>query len=238
MAEITLHATPRPPQGTRPARRLRGEGKVPGVVYGLGADPITLTVEWRELRAALITEQGLNAVINLEIDGQRTPTLLKDMQRHAVRRNVLHVDFIRVDLDKTVDVEVPISLEGEAEAVNREGGVVDQVLTALLITAKPADIPSGLTVSITGLTIGDARRVSDISLPAGVTTPIDPDDPVVTASHGVTEAELDAAAAEVAGDTGEDAELEEGAEEGDEVDEGEGAEDGDAAEGADGGDEG
>ena len=150
MAEIILTATPRPPQGTRPARRLRGEGKIPGVVYGLGADPITLTVEWRELRAALITEQGLNAVIHLEIDGDRTPTLVKDMQRHPVRRNVLHVDFIRVDLDKTVDVEVPIHLEGEAEAVTREGGVVDQVLRPSLITAKPADIPSGLTIDITG----------------------------------------------------------------------------------------
>ena len=203
MAEIILTATPRPPQGTRPARRLRGEGKIPGVVYGLGADPVTLTVEWRELRAALVTEQGLNAVINLEIDGDRTPTLVKDMQRHPVRRNVLHVDFIRVDLDKTVDVEVTIHLEGDAELVSREGGVVDQVLQALLITAKPADIPSGLTVDISGLEIGEALRVSDIVLPDGVTTPIDPDDPVVTASHGISDAELEAAEAEVAGDEGE-----------------------------------
>lgn len=231
MAEIILQATPRPPQGTRPARRLRAEGKVPGVVYGLGVDPITLTVEWRELRAALITEQGLNAVINLEIDGSRTPTLVKDMQRHAVRRNVLHIDFIRVDLDKTVDVEVSISLEGEAEYVYREGGVVDQVLQALHITAKPADIPSGLTVDISGLRIGDALRVSDIALPEGVTTHVDPEDPVVTASHGVSEADLVAAEAEVAGDTG----VAEG-----EAAEGEGGEDaeasdagGDAGEGGD-----
>lgn len=225
MAEIILQATPRPPQGTRPARRLRGEGKVPGVVYGLGADPVTLTVQWRELRAALITEQGLNAVINLEIDGSRTPTLLKDMQRHPVRRNVLHVDFIRVDLDKTVDVEVAISLEGEAELVSREGGVVDQTLQALLITAKPADIPAGLTIDISGLRIGDALRVGDISLPAGVTTHVDPGDPVVTASHGASDAQ-------VAGDAGvgEAAEAE-AAEAGDEGAAGEGHE-------AEGGDEG
>jgi large subunit ribosomal protein L25 len=232
MAEIILTATPRPPQGTRPARRLRGEGKIPGVVYGLGADPITLTVAWRELRAALITEQGMNAVINLEIEGDRTPTLVKDMQRHPVRRNVLHVDFIRVDLDKTVDVEVTIHLVGEAEAVSREGGVVDQVLQALQITAKPADIPAGLTVDISNLVIGEAMRVRDITLPEGVTTPVDSDDPVVTASHGVSEAELEAAEAEVAGDAGEAAEGEaaegEGAE-GAEAD----AEGGDAAEGGD-----
>jgi len=121
MAEIILHATPRPPQGTRPVRRLRAEGKIPGVVYGLGGDPITLSVEWRDLRAALITQQGLNAVIHLDIDGTTTPTLVKDIQRHKVRRDVLHVDFIRVDLDKTVDVEVQIHLHGEAETVAHGG---------------------------------------------------------------------------------------------------------------------
>jgi large subunit ribosomal protein L25 len=214
MAEIILHATPRPPQGTRPARRLRAEGKVPGVVYGLGADPMTLSVEWRELRAALVTEQGLNAIIHLELEGERMPTLVKDMQRHKVRRDVLHVDFIRVDLDKTVDVEVPIHLVGEAEAVTRENGVIDQTLTALLITAKPGDIPSQLTVDISELEIGSAKRVSDIELPAGVTTPVDPDEAVVTASRGISEEELEAAMAEVAGEPeeGEAPEEAEGAE--------------------------
>jgi large subunit ribosomal protein L25 len=238
MAEIILHATPRPPQGTRPARRLRGEGKVPGVVYGLGGEPITLSVDWRDLRAALVTEQGLNAVIHLDIDGSTTPTLVKDIQRHKVRRDVLHVDFIRVDLSKTVDVEVPVHLEGEAEAVTRDDGVVDQVLTALLITAKPDDIPSGLTIDISGLEIGSALRVSDIVLPAGVTTPVDPDDAVVTASHGVSEEELEAAEAEVAGEPEEGAEAEEAAEgEGAEAAEGEGAE-APAAEAGEGGTDG
>ncbi len=231
MAEIILHATPRPPQGTRPARRLRGEGKVPGVVYGLGGDPITLTVDWRELRAALVTEQGLNAVIHLDIEGSTTPTLVKEMQRHPVRRNVLHVDFLRVDLSKTVDVEVPITLEGEAELVTRENGVVDQMLTALLITAKPADIPASLSVDISGLEIGHALRVSDITLPAGVTTSVDPDEAVVAAQHGVSEAELEAAESEAAGEGEEGAEPEEGAE-------GEGAADGGDEAPAEGGSDG
>ena len=223
MAEIILHATPRPPQGTRPARRLRSEGKVPGVVYGLGGDPVTLTVDWRELRAALVTEQGLNAVIHLDIDGATTPTLVKDIQRHKVRRDVLHVDFIRVDLDKTVDVEVQIHLHGEAELVSREGGVVDQVLTSLHITAKPADIPSELTIDISGLEIGSALRVGDIVLPAGVTTSVDSEDPVVTASRGITEEELESAEAEAAGEVAEGDEAAEGA--------------GDAAEASEGGGE-
>src|SRR3546814_14236763 len=113
------------------------------------------------------------------------------MQRHKVRRDVLHVDFIRVDLDKTVDDEVPIVIEGEAELVTRENGVVDQVLTALLITAKPADIPSQLVIDISPLEIGNALRVSHLTLPAGVTTPVDPEEAVVAATHGVTEEELE-----------------------------------------------
>lgn len=218
MAEIILHATPRPPHGTRTARRLRAEGKVPGVVYGLGGDAIPLTVDWRDLRATLVTEQGLNAVIHLDIDGSTTPTLVKDIQRHKVRREVLHVDFIRVDLSKTVDVEVQIHLHGEAEAVARGGGVVDQVLTSLLITAKPADIPSELTVDISGLEIGSALRVSDIVLPAGVTTSVDPEEAVVTAVHGVSDVEFEAAEAEAASEpeAGAEAEEAEGAAAGDE----------------------
>jgi large subunit ribosomal protein L25 len=237
MAEIKLHASHRAPEGTRSVRRLRGEGKVPGVVYGLGGDPIPLTVDWRELRAALVTEQGLNAVIHLELEGEATPTLVKEMQRHPVRRNVLHVDFIRVDLNKPVDVEVQITLEGEAEAVTRENGVVEQTMTALLITAKPNDIPAGLTIDISSLEIGHALHVSDIQLPAGVTTSIDPTETVVTAQHGVSEADLVA--------EGEEGEGEEGAEgaEG-EAAEGEpaaaegGGESGGGDEGAAGGDEG
>jgi len=210
MAEIiTLQATPRPPQGTRPARRLRAEGKVPGVVYGLGGDPVTLSVDWRELRAALVTEQGLNAVIHLEIDGERTPTLVKEIQRHKVRRDVLHIDFIRVDLSKPVDVEVPVHLHGEAEAVLAEDGVVDQVLTALLITAKPDDIPAELTIDISDLEIGSAKRVGDIVLPAGVTTNVDPEEAVVTASHQVVELPEPGEGEEAEGEA---AEGEEGAE--------------------------
>jgi large subunit ribosomal protein L25 len=213
MAEIKLHASPRAPQGTRSVRRLRGEGKIPGVVYGLGGDPVTLTVDWRELRAALVTDQGLNAVIHLDIDGASTPTLVKDMQRHPVRRNVLHVDFLRVDLDKTVDVEVAISLEGDPELVNRDNGVVEQTLTSLLITAKPNDIPSGLTVDISGLEIGGALRVSDITLPAGVTTSVDPEEQVVAAHRGISDEEFEAAESEAAGEVeGEEGEATEAAE--------------------------
>jgi large subunit ribosomal protein L25 len=236
MAEITLTATPRPPQGTRPARRLRNEGKVPGVVYGMGVDPIPLSVEWRELRAALVTEQGINAVIHLEVDGERTPTLVKEIQRHPVRRNVLHVDFIRVDLNKPVDVDVPIHLEGEAEAVAREGGVIDQTLTALAIHAKPSDIPAGLSVDISDLEIGGSKHVSDILLPEGVTTSVEPEETVVTASFQVVEIPEPEEGEEVEGEEGAEGEEAEG--EGGEAAEGDGSDAGAGDAGESGGDQG
>jgi large subunit ribosomal protein L25 len=159
------------------------------------------------------------------------------MQRHPVRRNVLHVDFIRVDLNKPVDVEVQITLEGEAEAVTRENGVVEQTMTALLITAKPNDIPAGLTIDISSLEIGHALHVSDIQLPAGVTTSIDPTETVVTAQHGVSEADLVAESEEGEGEEGAEGAEGEAAEGEPAAAEG-GGESGGGDEGAAGGDEG
>jgi large subunit ribosomal protein L25 len=218
MAEIIkLTASPRAAQGTRPSRRLRAEGKVPGVLYGLGSDPQPVTVPWRELRTALTTEQGLNAVIHLELEGSSSPTLVKDMQRHPVRRDVLHVDFLRVDLDKEVEVEVQIVLEGDALKVSQADGMVEQTLNALLVSAKPDAIPPQITVDISDLEIGDAIRVGDLELPAGVETPVDPEEPIVSGQHGITEEDLETDAV---------AEVPEEAAEGEEeaAEEGEGAE--------------
>ena len=182
MAEITLQASTGRTTSSRPSGRLRAEGKVPGVVYGLGQDPQSVSVVWRDLRGALTGEAGLNALIDLEIDGASGDlVIVKALQRHPVRRDVLHVDFLRVSRDQAISVEVPVVLHGEAAAV-REGGVVDQGLYFLHVAAKPADIPNEITVDITGLSIGDAIRVGDLQLPAGATTDVDPEETVVSAS--------------------------------------------------------
>jgi large subunit ribosomal protein L25 len=187
MAEITLKATTGRALGTGPAKRLRAEGKIPAVVYGLGADPIPVAVDWRPLREALTTEAGLNALIDLDIDGDVALTIVKELQRHPIRRDVLHIDFLRVSADAAITVDVPVVLTGEAKAVASENGVVDQVLTSLAISAKPADIPNEITVDIADLQIGEAIRVGDLALPSGVTTDVDPEDAVVNASHGQSE---------------------------------------------------
>ena len=222
MAEIKLHATTGRAKGNGPSRRIRAEGKVPAVVYGLAAEPVAITVEWRPLRAALTTEAGLNALIDLEVDGKTDLTIIKEMQRHPIRGDVMHVDFLRVDPDATITVDVPIVLEGEAKQVTDEGGTVDQVLFALSVNAKPADIPNELTVDISGLTLADPIRVSDLTLPAGVTTDVDPDEAIASGQIIAAEPEP-----EVEGAEGEEGEAAEGE-----------AAEGDAEAAADGGDEG
>lgn len=182
MAEITLKAQSGRPTGTRPSKRLRAEGRIPGVVYGQGSEATAVSVDWRELRQALSTDAGLNALIDLDLDGDTRLSIVKEFQRDPVRRTVSHVDFLLISRDEAILVEVPIVLEGEAESVYREDGMVDQVLTLLPLRAKPADIPNEITFDISGLALGDTVRVSDLALPAGVEVDLEHDEPVVTTS--------------------------------------------------------
>src|SRR5688572_77482 len=151
MAEITLHADTGRPTGSRASGRLRAEGKVPGTVYGLQKDPASVSVVWRDLRHVLTGEAGLNALIDLEISGSTELVIVKEMQRHPVRRDVLHVDFLRVSRDQEITVEVPVVLHGEATEVLTHDGQVDQALYHLAISAKPADIPNEIGIDISGL---------------------------------------------------------------------------------------
>ena len=164
--------------GTRPSRRMRREGNVPATLYGLGKDAETISVAWRELRRVLTTDAGVNAFIHLEVDGRRQATLVKEIQRHPVRRDVIHVDFLRVDPKVTLDVEVAIELTGEAEAVTRAGGIVQQLLHSLVVSTRPDNIPNSLELDVSELTLNGDLRVRDLVLPAGVTTGADPDEVV------------------------------------------------------------
>lgn len=196
MAEIVLTADVGRPTGSSASRRLRAQGKIPAVVYGSEVEAQAVTVDWRELRQALTTEMGVNAVITLSMNGDRHLTIVKDLQRHPVRRDVLHVDFLVVQRNKPVQADVPIVLEGEPTRVLQEKGVVDQSLHALTITALPADIPASLSIDISEMEIGDTFTVADITLPSGVTTDVDPEHPVASAQITREAVAEEAAAAE------------------------------------------
>ena len=185
--------------GTRPSRRIRREGNVPATLYGLGQDAQTIAVAWRELRRVLTTDAGVNAFIHLEVDGRRQATLVKEIQRHPVRRDVIHVDFLRVDPKTKLDVEVSIELTGEAESVTRAGGIVQQLLHSLVVSTRPDNIPNSLELDVSGLTLDGDLRVRDIVLPDGVTTDTDPDDVVaqglITSAGAAADTEESGAAA-------------------------------------------
>jgi len=179
--DVTLTAETGRPLGSRSSRRLLRDGKVPGVVYGLDQDTVPVAVEWPNLRAALTTEAGLNALITLEVDGNEDLTIIKDLQRDPVRRDVVHVDFLRVSRDVEIEVEVPIVLEGTAEKVEREDGTVAHLLFTLSVYAKPGSIPNELTIDVSEMELHDSIRVADLNLPSGVRTEIDEDEVVVSA---------------------------------------------------------
>lgn len=215
MPDITLVAKPRDTKGgSRAAGRLRAEDLIPAVVYGRGSDPRSVSVARRELRHVLTGEAGMNALITLDVEGDSLLTIVRDVQRHPVRNNVTHVDFILVSLDEAITVDVPIHLEGEAIEVVRADGAIDQQLFSLQVKAKPGNIPNEFRVDISGLHVGDTVRVGDLQLPSGASTEVDTEEPVVVASFNTAALEVEAAdveAAEEAVDEGGDVAEAEGA---------------------------
>lgn len=179
MPEISLAADTGRRPGSSDTRRLRGAGRIPGVVYGHGQDPMPVSVDARALRAALNTDAGLNALLDLSVDGTSHLTLAREIQRHPVRNTVTHVDFLVVRRDEVIAAEVPIELTGEAVKVHRGDGVVDQQLFTLAIHATPDKIPNLIEVDLTELEIGQTIRVGDLPLPEGVTADLDEDAAVV-----------------------------------------------------------
>jgi len=190
MPDITLATEPRRELGSRPAGRLRREGKVPAVVYGLGADTVSVTVPSRELQHILAGESGANTLITLNVDGESVLTLARQIHRHPTRGELVHVDFIRIRRDVAVSAEIPVHLLGEATGV-RDGGLLEQLLFQLTVEAMPGNIPVSIEIDVSDLAIGDQLRVEDIPLPAGVETQAEPDFVVaqVAAPPVVTEAE-------------------------------------------------
>ena len=179
MAEISVVAEARFDRGTRPARRLRAAGKIPGVIYGHGTEPIAVAVEARALRTALTSDAGLNALIDMAVGSSRHLVVARELQRNPVRGTVSHVDFQVVRRDEVITAEVPITLVGEAVEVAHGDGRVEQQLFALTIKAFPSDIPTSMEVDVSGLILGGVIKVGDLSLPKGVVADVDPDAPVV-----------------------------------------------------------
>ena len=196
--DATLVAQPRKDIGKGPSGRVRRQGLVPAVVYGLGQDTVPVSVPSRELVHILAGAAGANTLITLKVDGSDQLALARQIQKHPVKGTLLHVDFIRVRADQEIQADVPVHLLGEAEGV-KNGGVLEQALFTVSIEAKPADIPNALEVDISSLDIGGAVHVSDLVVPRGVKLNHEPEELVAqVAAPRVAEEEAAPAEGEAA----------------------------------------
>jgi len=180
--DIVLVADTKRPTGSRESRRLRHTGRIPAVVYGRGLTAVPVSVDARALRSALSTSAGRNAVFELDVDGTHHLAMAKVVDHHPVRHTIAHVDFLVIDRNERVTADVPITVVGEALAVLREGGAVEQVLHALTLNMLPGAIPDAIEVDVSELQPGGTIRVADLRLPTGVTTLSDTEAPVVSAA--------------------------------------------------------
>ena len=163
-----LALTPRDTSGgSRATRRLRRTGQVPGVLYGGEGEPVSFTVDARELRHALAAR---GAVLDLQLEGGSTPAVLKDAQYHPVRGETMHIDLLRVRLDVAIHATVSVELTGADEAPGVvQGGVLDQITREVNVEALPNDIPETITFDVSKMEINDTLYLSSLAAPKGVT---------------------------------------------------------------------
>jgi large subunit ribosomal protein L25 len=187
--KLTISA--REASNSRATRRLRRTGQVPGVLYGGDDGALPFAVDERELRHALAAQ---GAVVELELDGKAQPAVLKDAQRHPVRGETLHVDFLRVRLDVAIHAVVALELVGGDDAPGvKEGGVLEHVTREVNIEALPTDIPERLELDVSQMQVNDTLTLSAVTPPQGVTILDDVEETVVaTLTPPRLQAELDA----------------------------------------------
>jgi large subunit ribosomal protein L25 len=194
MASAQLSASVRDNGGKGIARKLRSAGNVPAIVYGHGREPQPLSINNRELEKLLDHIVAESTVIDLAIDGKTSRTLIREIQRHPFKRQILHVDFQELVAGEKVVVRLPIVLVGVPDGVRMDGGILDQTMRELEVEVDPSNIPNHVELDVTKLVIGSSIHVRDIPLPEGVEIAGDEDASVCVVS--APRAAVEAAAAE------------------------------------------
>ena len=177
--ETVLKATAREGRGKGPARRLRAEGKVPGVLYGHGVEPVAISLSSQDLLHFFHATHGAAMVVDLEIDGTVHLAIPREIQRDHLRGRYVHIDFLEVRRDEKVRMSVEIHETGEAPGV-KTGGVIEHHLREVEIECLPGDVPEQITADVGELELGDMLRLADITAPSGVTFLTDLTTPVIS----------------------------------------------------------
>jgi large subunit ribosomal protein L25 len=200
MKEVLLRFETGREVGTGAARRLRSRHLVPGVIYGKGVGSHPIAIEASHLREVLAESGQGRGLLRIEWEGSTRLALFREIQVHPVKRKVQHVDIMVVDPAKRMVFEVPVVLKGEATAVEREGGRVEQLLFRVPVRTYPTSIPEALEGDVSSLTIGGVLKVGDLSIPEGVEVDADPEVGVAVGQPPrVPRARAQAAAGQAAG---------------------------------------
>ena len=189
MERVTLRAEQRGDSGSRMARRMRRDGHVPAVVYGRDQASLPITINQRDLYAALHSEAGLNALIDLEVGDTSVLTVARELQRHPVRGEILHLDFVKISLTETIEAEVAIDPIGVPIGVREDGGILESVRTQITVEALPTAIPQSIEIDISGLHIGESLSLDSVEAMEGVVFVDDPDTTLFTVQAPRIEAE-------------------------------------------------
>ena len=166
---ITINATARNDQGKGASRRLRREEKVPGIVYGAGKEPSTISLNIHEITHLLENNDAFTSVLDLSIDKKIEPVIVKDLQRHPARNTVTHVDLLRINMKKAIVTSIPLNFTGvdDNEAI-RLGAILNQFINSVEVSCLPADMPNGIEVDVSNLDLGDHISLTGINMPEGV----------------------------------------------------------------------
>jgi large subunit ribosomal protein L25 len=198
MATANLTATPRSETGKGAARKLRRAEQIPGIVYGHRRAPQPLAIDMRELERLLDQVAAETTVVELRVGDATTRTLIREIQRHPFKREILHIDFQELVAGELVTVDVPVVLVGTPQGV-RLGGTLDLVLREITVEVDPGNIPNHINVDVSGLEVNDSVHVRDLQLPAGVTVMDEADATVCVVAPPRVEVEAPAAEAPVEG---------------------------------------
>jgi large subunit ribosomal protein L25 len=167
--DTVVAAEPRSSRGKNEARRLRVTGQIPAVVYGAFKDPVSVTVNPKDILRIIRSKTGHNSIFDVAISGgEKTPVIVADEQYDPIKGHLLHIDLRRIDLTRKLRVSVPVHTTGEPKGVKQQGGVLDVVTRAIEIECIPDDIPNEFVVDVTDLAIGNAIRVSELPVKEGV----------------------------------------------------------------------
>ena|SRR5438552_1886467 len=163
MKEHVVEVKGREALGKNSSRRLRRQGLIPAVVYGAKKDPVQVSVNPRELLEIIHSESGVNTIFQVNLPGtERRHVMIKEYQVDPVKGHLMHADFVRIQMDEVIEVEVPVQVSGEAAGVKLDGGILEHVTREVRVSCLPGDIPEHVTIDVGPLKIGDHLRVSDL----------------------------------------------------------------------------